>query len=143
MTAAEMDLLEAEAEIRLGNPGAAAILINKTRVLNGELPPVTASGVPASNSCVPQRFDRSCGTLMEALMYEKRVETYGTGISFFDARGWGCLAEGTPIQLPPPGRQLDLLGKPIHTYGGVGKPGGAPVPSNCPLMYNPTVRGNG
>lgn len=137
MLPVEMDLLLAEAEIRLGNPGAAATLINKTRVANGNLPPVTAAGVPAGAGCVPKRWDNSCGDLMDALMYEKRIETYGTAIAFFDARGWGCLAEGTPIELPPPGRQLDLLGKANYTYGGVGLPGGAAKPTNCPIMFRP------
>jgi hypothetical protein len=86
---------------------------------------------------VPKRWDNSCGDLMDALMYEKRIETYGTAIAFFDARGWGCLAEGTPIELPPPGRQLDLLGKANYTYGGVGLPGGAAKPNNCPIMFRP------
>jgi hypothetical protein len=137
MTREEMDLLLAEAEIRLGNPGAAAVLINKTRTANGGLPAVTAAGVPVAPGCVPKRWDGSCGDLMDALMYEKRIETYGTAISYFDLRGWGCLAEGTPIELPPPARQLDLLGKANYTYGGVGKPGGAPKPTNCPIMWRP------
>ncbi|MES2521608.1 MAG: RagB/SusD family nutrient uptake outer membrane protein [Gemmatimonadota bacterium] len=135
---AEMDLLLAEAEIRLGNPGAAVDLINKTRVGNGELPPVTVGGVPGGPGCVPRRYDGACGSLMDALMYEKRIETYGTAISYFDLRGWGCLAEGTPTQLPPPGRQLDLLGKPNYTYGGApGAVGSAPKPTNCPLLHRP------
>jgi SusD family len=135
---AEMDLLMAEAEIRLGNPAAAAALINKTRVGNGELPPVTAAGVTPEPGCVPKLYDGSCGTLMDALMYEKRIETYGTAISYFDLRGWGCLLEGTPTELPPPGRQLDLLGKAQYTYGGhPGTPGSAPRPTNCPLLHRP------
>jgi hypothetical protein len=133
---AEMDLLLAEAEIRLGNPSAAVPLINKTRVGNGELPPVTVNGPPAGPGCVPKRYDGTCGNLMDALMYEKRIETYGTAISFFDLRGWGCLLAGTPIQLPPPGRQLDLLGKPNYTFGGTNS-SSAPRPTACPLMHRP------
>ena len=133
----EMDLLLAEAEYRLGNLGAAAALINKSRVANGQLPPVTTSGVPVSTGCVPRRYDGTCGDLWDALVYEKRIETYGTAISFFDLRGWGCLLEGTLIELPPPGRQLQLIDKPIYTKGGVGLPGGAPRPTNCPLLHRP------
>ena len=136
MLPVEMDLLRAEAEIRLGRPGNAALLINRSRVSNGDLPPVGAEGVLDANSCVPQRWDGSCGTLMDALMYEKRIETYGTAISFFDLRGWGCLLEGTPLHFPPPGRQLDLLNKPIYSYGGSG-PFSAPKPTNCPLLHKP------
>jgi len=135
---AEMDLLLAEAETRMGNAAAAVPLINRTRVANGELPPVTVNGVPPGPGCVPKRYDGSCGTLFDALMYEKRIETYGTAISYFDLRGWGCLLEGTPTQLPPPGRQLDLLGKVNYTYGGQpGQPGSAPKPTNCPLLHRP------
>jgi len=137
MLPVEMDLLEAEADIHLGDAASAATLINKSRVANGNLPPVTAAGVTVTPGCVPKRWDGTCGDLMDALMYEKRIETYGTAIAFFDARGWGCLAEGTPIELPPPGRQLDLLGKANYTYGGVGQPGAAPKPTACPLMWRP------
>ena len=132
----EMDLLRAEGEIRLGRAANAVPLINKSRIPNGELPAVTAAGVPVANNCVPKRWDGTCGDLMDALMYEKRIETYGTAISFFDLRGWGCLLEGTPLHLAPPGRQLDLLNKPVYSYGGSG-PFSAPKPTNCPLLHKP------
>ena len=133
----EMDFLIAEAEFRLGNLGAVRDIINQTRVANGELPPVTTAGVPVSNSCVPRRGDGECGDLFDALMYEKRIETYATGISFFDLRGWGCLLEGTLLHLPPPGRQLALQGKAIYSFGGVGGPASAPKPTGCRLLHNP------
>ncbi len=147
MLAAEMDLLLAEANIRLGgaaNLTAAADLINRTRV-NGDLPAVTAAGVPPSVPgfpCIPKVWDGSalgaCGTLMEALQYEKRLETWGTGIAFFDARGWGCLAQGTPMQLAPPANQLDLLGKLVYSFGGNdGVTKGADRPTNCRLLHKP------
>jgi hypothetical protein len=141
----EMDLLLAEAEYRLGNLPAAVNLINKSRVTNGELPPVTTAGVPVSNSCVPKRYDGTCGSLFDALMYEKRIETYGTGVAYFDLRGWGCLLEGTMTMLPPPGRQLDLIGKPVYTYGGKpGQAGSAPLPdaTNCNILVNTAIRGH-
>jgi hypothetical protein len=138
---AEVRLLKAEAEFRLGNLAAAAAIINETREINGELPGVTAAGVPASTPgqpCIPRRYDGSCGSLFDALMYEKRLETYGTAIAFFDARRWGCLLEGTLTQLPPPGRQLDLQGRVIYTFGGhPGEPGSAAKPTNCPLLHRP------
>jgi hypothetical protein len=134
----EARLLLAEAEFRLGNLQAAADIINETRVTNGELPPVTTAGVPQSTGCVPRRYDGSCGSLFDALQYEKRIETYGTGIAFFDARRWGCLLEGTLTQLPPPGRQLDLQGRVIYTFGGrPGEVGSAAKPTNCPLLHRP------
>jgi hypothetical protein len=133
----EMDLLLAEAEYRLGNKGAAAALINKSRVANGQLPPVGDDGPPNTPGCVPKRYDGTCGDLWDALIYEKRIETYGTAISFFDLRGWGCLLEGTLTELPPPGRQLQIIGKPIYTKGGIGVAGSAPKPTNCPILHRP------
>ena len=138
----EMDLLLAEAHIR-GTPQnlpAAVELINKSRVINGELPDVTVNGVPVAADCVPKRYDGMCGTLWDALVYEKRLETYGTGIAFFDLRGWGCLIQGTAMQFAPPASQLDVMGKVIYTYGGtrgLGPLDGAPkpTPENCPLLY--------
>ncbi len=137
----EMDLLLAEAHIRSTPPdlAAAAALINRSREQFGILPAVTAAGVPVENSCVPQRWDGTCGDLFDALMYEKRIETYGTAIAFFDARGWGCLLEGTPTQLPIPSTQLDLMKHPSYTYGGqAGQPGSAAKPNNCPILFKPT-----
>jgi hypothetical protein len=144
LLAVELDLLLAEAHIRSNPPDlqAAADLINNSRVQNGGLPEVTAAGVPASvpgAQCVPRRYDGSCGTLFDALVYEKRLETYATGISFFDLRGWGCLLEGTAMQFAPPGTQLDIMGKVIYSYGGsgAGPTRGAPRPTNCPLLHRP------
>jgi hypothetical protein len=138
MLPVEMELLLAEAHMRSSPPdlNAAVTIINNTRENLGELPPVTTSGVPQSNDCVPKRWDGSCGDLFDALMYEKRLETYGTAIAFFDARGWGCLLEGTPLQLPIPATQLDIMQKPIYSYGGTG-PGAAPKPTNCPILFRP------
>jgi hypothetical protein len=136
----ELDLLLAEAHLRSTPPDlvAAAELINRSRTVNGELPPVTTTGVPAGTGCVPRRYDGTCGDLFDALVYEKRLETYGTGIAFFDARGWGCLLEGTPMHLAPPGTQLDIMGKVIYSYGGrTGATAGAPKPTNCPLLHRP------
>jgi hypothetical protein len=136
---AEMDLLMAEAEYRTGNLQAAADLINKSREANGELPAVTTAGVPVANSCVPQRWDGTCGDLWDALVYEKRIETYGTGIAYYDLRRWGCLLEGTFTQLPIPGQQLLIMNHPNYTYGGQpGQVGTAPKPNNCPLLHRPT-----
>mgnify|MGYP001341943944 CR=1 FL=1 len=122
VTVAEMRLLKAEALYRLGDREGAAALINETRVANGELPPVTASGVPAAPDCVPRTADGRCGDLWDALVYEKRIETAGTDqIAFFDARGFGILKPGTLLHLPIPGRELDVYGFPYYTFGGGGE----------------------
>jgi hypothetical protein len=137
LTVTEMDLLKAEALIRLGRAGEAVPLINKSRVANGQLPPVTVEGPPNEPGCVPRKLNGQCGSLWDALRYEKGIEMLGVSgvISFFDARGWQTLPENSLQQLPVPGRELGTLRLPLYTYGG---PGGksitpAPDPERCPV----------
>lgn len=136
MTVDEMMLLKAEALIRLGRAAEAVPLINRTRVANGELPPVTTSGPPEAPDCVPRKVNGACGSLWDALTYEKNLEMHAVegGVAFYDARGWGILQEGTPIHMPVPGRELDNLGVGLYTFGGVGGTGGAAPPqyNACP-----------
>lgn len=114
----ELDFLKAEAFLRLGNPQAAADLINITRVGRGGLPPV---GVDDPY-------------IMEKLVYEKRIElaVSAAGISYFDARGWGFLHERSPLHFPIPALQLELIEEPIYTFGG-NHPDGAPPRSLHPV----------
>lgn len=137
LTLAEMNLLKAEALIRLGRAAEALPLINASRVAQGELAPVTIDGPPDEPGCVPRKLDGSCGSLWDALRYEKRMEGLGNSgvIAFLDARGWQTLPENTILQLPIPGRELETLRLPLYTYGG---PGGlssapAPDPERCPV----------
>lgn len=115
----EMNLLKAEALIRLNRAAEAVPLINATRVANGKLPPVTVDG-DKSARCVPRKLDGSCGNLMDALIYEKRIETLwlSGGLSFFDARGWGILLKGTALHFPVPALELNALPLPVYTFGG-------------------------
>jgi hypothetical protein len=125
---AEMDLLEAEALIRLGRDAEALPLINGTREGNGGLPPVTASGAPELDGrCTPRTLDGECGDLFEALKHEKRMEVYltGMGVAYYDDRGWGDLLTGTAIHFPIPAQELMVLQQEIYTFGG-GGPGSAP-----------------
>lgn len=106
MRAEEMDLLKAEAHLRQGQKEPAVALINKTRVANGELAPVTAA--------------MTVDQLMAAMQYEKRIELFvvSSGGHYFDARGWGRLVQGTWLHFPIPARELETLGRPIYTFGG-------------------------
>jgi hypothetical protein len=136
MTVDEMNLLKAEALIRLGRADEAVPLINRTRVNNGQLPPVTVAGVPGTApNCTPRKFNGQCGSLWDALRYEKRIEGLGVdpGVAHWDGRGWGALAENTPIHYPMPGNELELLGIQMYTTGG-GMGGSAPPPNpeQCP-----------
>jgi hypothetical protein len=125
MTVTEMNLLKAEALIRLGRAAEAVPLINATRVANGKLPAVDVNGPPQATaaqraSCVPRKVDGTCGNLMDALMYESRLENYGVEvtIAYGNARGWGLLEKGAMLHLPIPGRELQTLGLAYYTYGG-------------------------
>jgi hypothetical protein len=142
MTVTEMDLIRAEALIRLGRAAEAVPLINKTRVANGELPPVTTDGPPDEPGCVPRKYmpgptQGQCGSLWDALRYEKRIEMAGVDpiVAYADARGWQTLLQNTYVQFPVPGRELGVLQRPQYTYGG-GLAGSAPVPDpeRCPVV---------
>jgi hypothetical protein len=137
LSVAEMDLLKAEALIRLGRAPEAVPLINKTRVANGELPPVTVDGPPDEPGCVPRKLNGTCGSLWDALRYEKRVEMIGVDptVAYFDSRGWQTMVEGTIVHLPIPGRELGTLQLPLYTFGGPGAEGSAPAPDpeRCPV----------
>jgi hypothetical protein len=137
ITVAEMDLLKAEALIRLNRASEAVALINKTRVASGELPPVTIDGPPNTAGCVPRKLNGQCGSLWDALRYEKGIEMLGVNgvVRFFDMRGWQGLPENSITQLPVPGRELGTLLLPNYTFGGPGGASSAPVPApeTCPV----------
>jgi len=136
MTVDEMRLLKAEALIRLGRAAEAVPLINVTRVNNGQLAPVTVDGPPDNAACVPRKLNGNCGSLWDALRYEFGIEMLGIegSVSWFNARGWGTLQEMSPLSLPIPSSELEILGLPLYTFGG-SNPGSAPVPhpEACPV----------
>jgi hypothetical protein len=131
----ELDMLKAEALIRLNRAAEAVPLINKTRIANGKLPAVDVNGPPDEPGCVPRKTTGACGGLWDALRYEKRIEGAGVDgqVAYWDARGWNTLAANSFIQFPIPGRELEIQRLPIYTYGG-GGPGSAPTPTwdKCP-----------
>ncbi len=130
MARAEVDLLAAEGYIRTGAPASAEPLIDRTRVRNylssvvgvgaGGTVPLNPGG--GATNCVPRvpqppsYTSTACGSLLEALKYEKRMETMmtGYGISFTDNRGWGDLVTGTVIEWPVPYQELQARGKTIY-----------------------------
>jgi len=110
LLAAESDLIRAEALIRSGGSlQTAADLINRTRVVRGQLTPVTAA-------------DGTDG-LLNAISYERDVEltnTSGTTLYWRRAVTDQPIQPGTPCQIPIPAKELETLGLPIYTFGGVG-----------------------
>jgi hypothetical protein len=137
LTVTEMGFLAAEAYIRTGRPDLALPYINARRVATGQLPPATVDGVSGPR-CVPRsagllkkasdRAEGACGDLLQTLIYEKQIETafLYAGSSWYDHRGFGTLRTGRAVQCPIPEVDLDLLGLPVYTFGGVGGNGTAP-----------------
>jgi hypothetical protein len=135
---AENDLLLAEAYYRLGDLPNAIARINITRVNNGKLPalPSTMSAtdpVPGGQACVPRIPNPAtnytstiCGTVFEALKWEKRLELafMQYGAWYFDSRGWGDLAQGTALEWPVPYQEMDTRNKPFYNQVGSGAPKG-------------------
>lgn len=132
---AELDMLQAEAYIRKGNYAAAMDLINASRTKNG-LPALTAADnttpVPGGANCVPKVPNGStvaCGTMIEAMKWEKRMETAFIAYApwYLDSRGWGDLAVDTPLYWAAPYQDLQARGWPSSALYGTGSgPGMAP-----------------
>lgn len=108
----ENDLLKAEALIRTGGSKIeAATLINKTRVNRGELAPLLGT--------------ESNDALLYAITYERLVEHGWTsaGVGYFTRRMTTVpslmLQPGSVPSLPVPARELNILGLPAYTLGGV------------------------
>lgn len=132
-TRAENDMLAAEGYIRAGNLAAAAPLIDRTRTANGGLPAVAGSPaeaslsnpVPGGAGCVPRVpqgpsfTSAACGNLLEAMKWEKRLESAFTGYVqwYTDNRGWGDLISGTPLQYPVPYQEMDARAHPFYNSG--------------------------
>lgn len=118
MSVTEVDMLAAEGYLRTNRIPQAAALIDKSRVRAG-LPGVTGitsltTQVPGGSACVPRvpqapsYTTTDCGTIWEAMKWEKRSETSFTGYGqwFFDGRGWGDLVTGTVLEWPVPWQEL-------------------------------------
>jgi hypothetical protein len=130
MSFREIAMLRAEALIRLNRTADAIPLINASRTANG-LPaiPTGATVVPGGtaaapviggSSCVPRvpvsATTTACGSVLEAMKYEKRMESAMTGYSqwFIDNRGWGDLVAGTPTEWPVPIQEANSRGKTAY-----------------------------
>ena len=124
----ENDMLAAEGYLRTGNVASAAALIDKSRVRAG-LPPLSGvvttltQPVPGGSACVPRvpqapsYTTTACGTIFEAMKWEKRIETSFTSYAqwFIDSRGWGDLVQGTALHWPVPYQELYARLLPSYT----------------------------
>jgi hypothetical protein len=130
ITKTEIDMLAAEALIRLNRASEAVPLINASRTQHG-LPPFPAgsdasSRAPAqpggsATSCVPRTPTAAngaleCGSLLEAMKWEKRMETIFSGYVQWmqDSRGWGDLPVGSTTMWPVPYQEMDARSKPFY-----------------------------
>ena len=126
--AQEMTMLAAEGYIRTGNLASATTLINASRATAG-LPAITTpasatatiTGSFSATGCVPQVPNAAgtaaaCGNILEAMKYEKRMETQHTGYMqwFVDSRGWGDLVKDSPLQWPVPNGEMDARVHPFY-----------------------------
>ncbi len=135
---AENDMLAAEGYIYAGNFAAARTLIDASRALHG-LPSIGAIASASQpiqggvNACVPQvpappAFNTApCGSILEAMKWEKRMETaFVSPYSWWvDGRGWGDLVYGMPTMWPVPNEEMDSRQEPFYNLGGIGNPGSA------------------
>ena len=119
----EIAMLQAEGLIRTGNAAGAMTLVNTSRTANGLLAFTDPAGVaPGANGCVPKLPNGNCGSLLEAMKYEKRMETQLTGYMqwFLDSRGWGDLVQGTALHWPVPNQEMDTRNKPFYNLPSTG-----------------------
>ncbi|HFU76820.1 MAG TPA: RagB/SusD family nutrient uptake outer membrane protein [Bacteroidetes bacterium] len=105
---AELDMIKAEAYLKLGDKKKAIDIINAgSRSLRGHLNPL------------PDNTSEE--DVYKAIFYERDIELIqtGFGIAFFDMRRRDFLQEGTLLHFPIPGKELNVLQLPYYTYGGV------------------------
>ncbi len=160
----EMNLLRAEARYRAGDYPAAAALVDLSRTLydnpadtlaNGDPNPAILANLPAAptdavtpvsggQACVPKvpvapgYNTIACGTLWDALVYEKLIETmYMSYLStYLDARGWGLLPADTPTYWATPFQEIQARNLPASAVYGTGVgPGNAPGSFAGPSIY--------
>lgn len=117
-TLTENNLLRAEALIRTGGSKAEAVgLINSSRVDRGGLPPLTGT--------------ETNDELLKQITYERLVELswHAACNGYFTRRITTIedykLTPGTPLSIPVPASELEVLGIPVYTFGGIGNPDGA------------------
>lgn len=116
----ENDFLIAEALLRTGGSlDEVAGILNNTRVTNGGYDPVTAAA--GAGSPTDPRSPLAGASLFAMLKYEKGIELLQTGVhSYYDRRRWGSQVKNTPIHFPVPGKELQIFGRGIYTFGGGG-----------------------
>ncbi len=103
----EMELFKAEAYARTGQLGQAiTILNNSSRSSRGNLPALSSSATKEE--------------VLKAIFYERDLEFFVMyGIGYFDMRRRDMLQTGSLLHFPIPSKELNVVGLPIYTFGGV------------------------
>jgi hypothetical protein len=103
----ELDLFKAEAHARMNQLSQAiSILNNSSRSSRGNLPPLSESSTQEE--------------VMDAIFYERSLEFFVMyGIGYFDMRRRDMLQTGSLLHFPIPAKELNIVGLPIYTFGGV------------------------
>jgi len=127
----EMDMLLAEGYIRNNQFAQAAALIDASRARNG-LPSIgtitsATQQIAGGSACVPRvpqapGFNSvACGTILEAMKWEKRMET-AFSCQFMcwytDSRGWGDLPENSGLMFAVPYQEMDARVQAFYSFGG-------------------------
>ncbi|HLA89694.1 MAG TPA: hypothetical protein VJL28_04595, partial [Gemmatimonadaceae bacterium] len=127
----EMDMLIAEGYIRSSQYAQAAALIDASRARNG-LPSIgtitsATQQIAGGSACVPRvpqapGFNSvACGTILEAMKWEKRMET-AFSCQFMcwytDSRGWGDLPENSGLMFAVPYQEMDARVQAFYSFGG-------------------------
>lgn len=102
-----IDMMLAEAYVHLGRKQDAINLINSgSRVNRGGLDPIPNSA--------------SDEEVLEAVYYEVEIDLQRTwvGYQYFMNRRRDILQPGTPLHLPVPYGELEIMEKPVYTFGG-------------------------
>jgi hypothetical protein len=106
----ENNLLAAEAYARTNDLTNAIAILN-----NAELPRKMRGGLADISGSATKE------DVLKAVFYERDIELISQGfmIGFYDMRRRDMLQKGTLLNYPVPGKELETLGLPVYTFGGV------------------------
>ena len=122
-TAADNELLLAEATLNTDGPAAAAAIINAgTRVTRGNLPPVAADFDEVQRAIRYERAIELDHTAPFSLWLDRR--RWGPRLQFDQVDDLGGLQVGTPAHLPVPADELAIREEPPYNFGGSNDPEG-------------------
>ena len=130
ITKSEIDYIRAEANLMLNQKVDAAAILEASPAGNGQtilstnLASVQLEYLSQNGFSGGYSFsgNESLAEFQLALLREYSVELEGLGgigLQWFFMRRHDLLQEGTPTMYPFPGRDLEIIGQPIYTFGGV------------------------